>query len=192
MKVTPLNIARFWKHLMFPPHHELHVLRFALKAEAKNTPGSNLPWEPWLHCAVWLGVITTLIFGEVFLVPPGDVVDWVWIVFGLVSPVVGFSSQWMLEFCQGRYKYIGLWVRMVADIGLAIAMFSYLVNHLVNPYKIQFAIMSDVVVFFCAWFTLTLVSRDIRFLVTTERIANALYEQQQQHLPLAESVVDEF
>ena len=173
MKVTPWNILKFWKRLMFPPHREDYYRdRLTLKAD--------LSWEPWLHASVWIGVILTLIFGETNLIPPVDFADWTWLVFGLAAPVVGFSSVWMLANCEGRYRYIGLWLRMAADAGLVVALISYLAHHIQHevgcPGKSPFSIMADTVLAAAAWYTATLVYRDIKFLRATEHLASEIYE----------------
>lgn len=168
MRVTPLNIMRFWKRLMFPPDRPDYFLdRVSLKAD--------LPWEPWLHATVWVAVIVTLFFGEVNLTPPSDVADWVWAVFGLLFPAIGFFSVWMLEYGTGRVRYIGIWSRTVADAGLSMAILAYLFNRMNSGMLGKLSIMGDAVLLASAWFTLTLVKRDIKFIVATERLADAIY-----------------
>ena len=168
MKVTPWNILKFWKRLMFPPHREdFYHDRLTLKAD--------LPWEPWLHCGVWLAVIFTIIRGEWHLYPPSDAADWIWMIFGLVSPTMGFASMWMLEHYRGKTRYVALWQRMVSDIGLSIAILAYLCNRVGTGQFGTVSIMSDIVLASAAWFTLTLVLRDIRFIIATERLAGMIY-----------------
>ena len=168
MRVTPWNILKFWKRLMFPPHREdFYMDRLTLKAD--------LPWEPWLHAGVWISVIMTIILGEFGLYPPTDTADLVWLFFGLVSPPVGFAAVWMLEFHSGRIRYIALWQRAAADIGLSVAITAYLCNRLMTGQLGVVSIMSDIILGTAAWFTLTLVARDIRFIVATEKLAALIY-----------------
>ncbi len=168
MRVTPWTIAKFWKRLMFPPHrHEYYSDRLLLKAD--------LPWEPWLHCGVWLATFFALIFGDHGVVPPVDGVDWVWVGFGLVSPVLGFFSVWALECNRGRSRYVAIWTRMVADIGLVVAILGYLAARWGAGGLGISSLMSDIILFLSSWFTLTLVQRDIKFLVATEKLAALIH-----------------
>ena len=69
---------------------------------------------------------------------------------------------------------------MAADIGLVIAILAYLINHIQHqatcPGKSPFSIMGDSVLLASAWFTATLVHRDIKFLMATEHLASEIYE----------------
>ena len=167
MKVTPLNIMRFWKLLRFPPtdSHGYLLRRFKLRTE--------LPWEPWLHASVWIGMFLSLIFGEPNLFPPSGGEDWVWLFFGLLSPPIGFFSQWALKYFSGLGRYVALWTRMVADFGLAIAISAYLLNHYFHENTVH--IMPSVVAVFCAWFMFALVWRDIRFIFVIEKLSREIY-----------------
>ena len=155
---------------MFPPKREAYYSdRLNLQAD--------LPWEPWLHCGVWIGVTLTLIFGEVGVVPPFDTIDSFWIFFGLVSPPVGFFSVWALEDNRGKPRYIAIWTRMSADIGLAACIFIYLVAR-GQLSKVDIHFISDIILIFSAWFTLVLVHRDIKFLITTEKLASVIHQRE--------------
>lgn len=163
-----MNILRYWRRLMFPPdRHDYYMDRLMLKAD--------LPWEPWLHCGVWLATALALIFGDSGIIPPVEGVDWVWVTFGLISPPIGFFSVWALEHNRGKSRYIAIWTRMAADIGLVICILSYLAARWGVGMLGLNSILSDMILFFSAWFTLTLVHRDIRFLAATERLADLLH-----------------
>ncbi len=173
MKVTPLNIARFWKRLMFPPDTDQYRYnRLVLRAD--------MPWEPWLHAGVWLSMIFILIIGEEGVIPPLDGIDWLWVSFGLISPVIGFSSVWVLEHHTGRARYYALWGRMIADLGLVTSLLLYqLDRYLVHEgvaFGFGFGLLPNTILFFSMWFTLTLVWRDVRFIIATEALAAAIYK----------------
>ena len=167
MKVTPWNIAKFWKMLMFPPtdSHAYLLGRFKLRTE--------LPWEPWIHAAVWIGMFISVIFGEPSLFPPTGSEDWTWLLLGLISPLIGFFSQWALKYSTGHSRYFALWTRMTADFGLAVAISAYLLNHWFSPDD-AIHIMPSVVGIFCVWFMFALVWRDIQFIFITEQISKAV------------------
>ena len=186
MRVTPLNVMRFWYRLMFPPRTPAyHRDRLNLKGD--------LPWEPWLHCAIWIGVIIILLFtGERGVIPPIEgFVDWTWALLGFFSPILGFFSVWMLAFNPGRARYVALWLRMVSDMGLAgaIAFYQYdrwmsELGPITDP---SVAVLGNVVLFFCFWYIAALVVRDIKFIVLTEKIASCIYAD-----PCAKELIERF
>lgn len=168
MKVTPWNIAKFWYRLMFPPSPD-HHLRDRLKL--KGDP----PWEPWLHCAVWLSVFAVIAAHRLAGVAL-DRLDWVWVCLGLIAPPVGFASVWILANTEsgGRSRYVAIWMRLAADFGLALTIMVYQVarfgegNHL-HP------LMANIVLGFSGWYMITLVCRDVRLVREVESLANSLY-----------------
>lgn len=173
MKVTLPNIGRFWKRLMFPPDTDQYRYN-------RLTLRSDMPWEPWLHCGVWIATFIVIIVGEKGVSPPVDGIDWYWIFFGLVSPFVGFFSVWTLEHHTGRARYYALWGRMISDAGLVIAIMLYQIDRFVVHDEIEFlglgyGVMPNLILFLAMWFTATLVVRDIRFIIVTEKLATEIY-----------------
>ena len=152
---------------MFPTRDEEYI-------KGRLKLGTELPWEPWLHAGVWCSVLLTMVLGETHLFPPVDAADWTWILVGLIAPPVGFTSQWLLAFNTGRLRYWGLWLRMIADIGLVVAISGYLCNRWYIDHLFKYDIMADVVLMLAAWFTAALVYRDMKFLVATEKLASKL------------------
>ena len=145
MKVTPLNILRYWRRLMFPPvKGDFYLARLMLKAD--------LPWEPWLHCAVWIATMLALLVGDAGVIPPVEGVDWIWVSFGLLSPPIGFFSVWMIEHGNGKTRYFAIWTRMVADMGLVVCLLTYLTARWNVGLLGMSSILSDVILFFSAWF----------------------------------------
>jgi len=169
MKLTVLNVGRFWHRLMFPPiTPTYHLDRLSLRMD--------LPWEPWLHCSMWLATVLTLIMGEKDVMPPIDGLDWYWLIGGLVAPPLGFFSAWTLAHYKGRSRYIAIWTRMVADLVLAVSMALYQLDRFDNQKTdIGLAIIPSIVLFFAMWFTFALVWRDIKFIISTERLAALIY-----------------
>lgn len=158
---------------MFPPDTDTYkVNRLTLR--------SDMPWEPWLHCGMWLAMILILVIGEEGVLPPIDGIDWVWLVFGLVSPVIGFFSVWTLAHHTGKARYYALWGRMIADAGLAIAILLYqfdrfFIHDALGVAVFGYGVLPNVILFLAMWFTLTLVVRDIRFIIATEKLAAEIY-----------------
>lgn len=157
---------------MFPPRHrDYYMDRLTLKAE--------LSWEPWLHAAIWLATLSSLIFKPFeSAVPPYNPVDWVWVFFGLVSPPIGFFSVWALEHGHGKARYVAIWTRMASDLGLVIAIITYLISRWDEHWVDDLYHVSDVVLLFAGWFCCTLVRRDVEFLLATEKLASILHERE--------------
>jgi len=167
VKVTPLNILKYWRRLMFPPRtRQYYMDRLMMK--------SDLPWEPWLHCGVWIATVLAIVIGDAGVIPPIRGVDWVWVIFGLVSPIVGFFSVWKIEYGRGRTRYIAIWSRTAADLGLCVSILTYLAARWSAGQLGISGVLSDVILFLSAWFTFTLVYRDVRFLAATEKLAAKL------------------
>lgn len=163
MKVTPWNIAKFWARLMFPPSPTHHLReRLSLRGDP--------PWEPWLHCAVWLSVWLIVVTD----LPPENS-DWTWIILGLTSPMLGFFSVWVLAngASKGWAKYVAMWTRMVADAGLAITIVAYQIAQWEDQCH---PVIENAIMGFSAWYMLTLVVRDIRLIVEVERLADYLHK----------------
>lgn len=183
MRVTPWNIGKFWIRLMFPPTHEdYHSHRLTLKGD--------LPWEPWLHCGVWLSTFWVLIFGEARVIPPIDGVDWMWIAFGVMSPPLGFASVWALAFHAGRIRYVALWARAVADLGLVFALSGYQYSRFVAHQNHSWpdgslGAVGDSLVLLSILYMATLVWRDVKFIIATEKLA-ALISRDVRELAIAE------
>ena len=170
MRPTPWGIAKFWVRLMFPPSPE-HHLRQRLKLQG------DPPWEPWLHCAVWLSVFAVVgvhRFAGVHL----DQLDWVWVALGLISPPVGFASVWILANTHscGRSRYVAMWMRLSADFGLALTILVYQIARL-DEGNHAHPLMANIVLGFSAWYMLTLVRRDFRLVRTVEKLADSLYRE---------------
>lgn len=156
---------------MFPPQwSDFQSDRVSLKGD--------LPWEPWLHPAIWFATMAVLAFGDGVVYPPFDNLDFLWVSFGLASPVLGFSSVWMLHFGDGRRRYQAIWLRAVSGIGLVTGTLIYYFEYIYrtnssNVYR-PF-IFPSVVVFFCLWYLLVLIFRDAKLIVKIEKLASALH-----------------
>ena len=170
MKVTPGNVARFWVRLMFPPGPENH-LRQRLKLQG------DPPWEPWLHCAVWISVFAVI--GAHYAAGQSlDRLDWIWVALGVISPPVGFFSVWILansESC-GRARYVAMWMRLCADAGVVLTIAVYQIVRVGEGGRL-YPLMANIVLAFCAWYMATLVARDIHLVRTVEKLAESLYRE---------------
>jgi len=136
---------------------------------------ASLSWESWLHSAILIATIATLVFGDTGVVPPINGEDWVWAFFGLTSPVIAFFSASAIKRGSGKVRYLGIWTRTMADIGLVTGILAYLLARLNVGLLGVNHIFGDVVLLFCAWFTSILIYRDIKFLIATEKLASFIH-----------------
>lgn len=169
MKVTPLNVGRFWVRLMFPRYAQYHANRLTLRGD--------LPWEPWLHCGVWLSMFIVLVGGDRGILPPVDGIDILWLAFGLISPPIGFASVWMLAFRSGRVRYVAMWLRMIADAGVVTSLGIYQFDRWCkdSDFGTAHGVVANVVLDLSIWFMAVLVYRDAKLISATERLAAELY-----------------
>ena len=137
---------------------------------------ANLSWEPWLHSGIWIATIATLIFGDQGVVPPINGEDWVWVFFGLTCPVIAFFSASAIKRKPGRIRYLAIWTRTMADIGLVTGILAYLLARLNVGLLGVSHIFGDVILLLCAWFTSVLIYRDIKFLIATEKLASFIHQ----------------
>lgn len=162
MKFTPWNISKFWYRLMFPTSSSHHL------QERLNLKGDP-PWEPWLHCSVWLATWLVLLTRL-----PLERPDVAWIILGLTSPLIGFLSVWVLAngCSKGWMKYVAMWTRMIADGGLALTIALY---QIARWEEHGHPVMANMIMAFAVWYMLVLVVRDIRLIRTVERLATYLH-----------------
>ena len=104
----------------------------------------------------------------------------VWLTLGIVGPMLELLAWWLIQKRAGRWRFMGMWLRLSADIQVATVMVSY---HLVgvldrNPSeaKIFARYMSSVAMLF----VVVLVVRDIWTLVLTERMAGRIHREGQR------------
>lgn len=169
MKVSLRNVAKFWVRLMFPPSPDHHLRQ---RLQLKGDP----PWEPWLHCSVWLSVFAVIAAHRLAGISL-DRLDWAWVCLGGISPPVGFASVWMLTYnTGGRARYVAMWMRLVADFGLALTIVIYQIARLGEGGHAH-PLMANIVLGFSGWYMAVLVVRDVRLVRTVERLADHLYRE---------------
>jgi hypothetical protein len=161
---------------MFPPDKDQYRYnRMVLKYD--------MPWEPWFHASVWIATLLVILVGEKGVLPPIDGIDWCWLYFLLVSPVIGFSSVWALEHSEsGTVRYYAVWGRMISDSGLSLGIILYqldrfLAHDALEAIGLGHNVIPNVVLMAATWFTLTLVKRDIDFLADSEVLADQIYRR---------------
>lgn len=166
------RLNRFFLERVLPADgDEYYAARLSMKP--------SLPWMPYLHPALLVGSLLTLLFGDRNMIPPINGWDWVWLTAGITSPLVGFWSIWIMHHYTGRLRYRAFWMRLAANIGLLTAMSSYEVARftveLVDP--IEYHPLVDTVFLAAILFVSVVIWRDIKFLLVVERVAALIYKQ---------------
>jgi hypothetical protein len=173
---------KFWKFLknLYLPIAEAdyYSARLALKAD--------LAWQPYLHTTVWWGVVLTFIFGDPRFLPPGDGLDWIWVIGGLTAPILGVTAVWRMKNGTPKQKYRAFWMRLASDMGLWSTMMAFEIQRLcVLPFTPPctkqpcpngdgWQPFADLIIMGAIIFVSVLIYRDIRFLKITERLADTL------------------
>lgn len=154
------NAGRFMLRVYVPSDTDFWVARQAFKAD--------LAWQPYLYTAVFWGAAFTTIFGDQDVFPV-DRIDRIWLLFGFVSPVVGFVASMMLRQGSGKIRYSAFWLRIAANIGLICGISTYLLAVIDNPRPMTITMYTG-----CMMFVMVLIFKDLHFLLVAERIAKKI------------------
>lgn len=109
-----------------------------------------------------------------------DVYD-TWLALAIFSPMVALAAWVMIEKRSGRWRFLGMWMRLAADIGAVTVMLSY---HAVSAFSQRQAgetqifaryMIGAILIFVCA-----LMIRDIWTLIVTERLAGEIHRGDRQ------------
>lgn len=135
-----------------------------------------IPWQPLMFTATWIGAWVLLLLGDFGNVPEetSDVshpIGWIWLSLSLVCPPLGLWALHLVKTRRGRERYVGLWLRLSADIGQMTALSTYFVA---RSFSGDFRVFPMAIVGAAAIFNGLLVFRDARSLVRTERLAEQI------------------
>jgi hypothetical protein len=164
-----VSVFRLLKRLVVPaPDEDWSRARMGVRAD--------LAWQPYLFLAVFYGTILSVTLGDKTIDPPGadfEAAEWLWSITAIGSPPLAFVAVWMIIHTSGRWRYLALWLRLAADIGIMAAMIAYLYEHIAtraeHPFEGAIVVASIIFIWVLIW-------RDIRFLIITERLARKLLQ----------------
>lgn len=161
------KLTRFFVDTLLPKHD--HKDRLNLRP--------TLAWQPWLHLAVLLGSLLTLVFGDRDMIPPVDGWDWVWLTAGITAPIVGFVSIWLMKHRTGQVRYRAFWLRLAANCGVVTTMSAYEVARVSREiqYPIEYHPLVDTVFLAAILFMIVVIYRDVKFLILVEKVAAMIY-----------------
>ena len=102
-----------------------------------------------------------------------------WLFLAVASPLAALTAWWMTKKLSGRWRYIGMWLRLASTIGAVTVMMAY---HAVSAFSGRDAgetqifaryMVGSILIFLCA-----LMIRDVWTMVITERVANQIHRDQ--------------
>lgn len=98
----------------------------------------------------------------------------VWIAMGALGPIQALLSWYLIQKCRGTATFIGMWVRLGADIQVFTVILTYHIQATMRA-GTESMIFSRYMVGACMLFVIGLVIRDIWVLVITERLAKRIH-----------------
>lgn len=95
-----------------------------------------------------------------------------WLGTGFICPPLLLLSWWLIEKCNGRWRYRGMWLRLAADMGELGVVVAFLWARLASadPYT-DARVYGWIAISSMVAFLLVLVGRDIAMLGVVERLA---------------------
>jgi hypothetical protein len=99
----------------------------------------------------------------------------IWLFLGVASPLLLLLSWFFIKKLSGTWSFIGMWVRLAADIGMFTNILAY---HIVTAdSRTEAMIFSRYVMGATLVFVLMMIVRDIWTIVVTEKIAGQLHSE---------------
>lgn len=161
--VAPVRWAQRW---LVPP------------SGSETTDWRRVSFQPMLYLFLFLGAIFILFFGDPFAQPSDygepDTLFLVWDGLGIICPPLALLSLWLIVRAPPKWKYIGFWTRLTADVGMLSSLMSYCVLRLSFG---DFHIIPIACLLAATLFVFHLVIRDIRTLREVEKLASVLHRK---------------
>ena len=98
----------------------------------------------------------------------------VWLALGIGGPVLALISWYMIQKCSGRISFIGLWLRLSADIQVFTVVLTYHIQS-ASRFATESRIFSRYIVGATLIFLVCLMIRDAWVLFITERLASRIH-----------------
>ena len=96
----------------------------------------------------------------------------IWLSLGVFSPIIALISWFMIKIPSGRSTFVGMWVRLAADIGMFTNVLSY---HLVTlDGKTEEMIFSRYILGSTLLFVFSLIIRDLWTIYVMEKLARQI------------------
>lgn len=140
-----------------------------------------VPFQPILYLFTWGAAlrlwdlqIEPPAFDEVFR--PG--VYSLWLAMGVIGPPLALLSWVLIQKCGGRWRYVGMWTRLSADILVGTTLLTYhivIVRNVLGQPITESCIFSRYMLGASIVFTIVLTLRDVWVIICTERLAGRIH-----------------
>ena len=101
----------------------------------------------------------------------------IWLILGVCSPLLSALAWFLIVRRSGRKRFLGMWLRLASDIGVATVLLSYhAVTSWLAPVETEQAIFSRYMCGATLVFVVSLIIRDVWTLVVTERLAGLIHK----------------
>ena len=102
----------------------------------------------------------------------------VWLTLGIVGPTLALLAWWLIQKRAGCWRFMGMWLRLSADISVTTVMLSYHIQNVINHSPSESKIFGRYVSAAAMLFVIFLVIRDMWTLVLTERLAGKIHRNE--------------
>jgi hypothetical protein len=133
-----------------------------------------LPFQPILYLGFFIAAILILFAGIYHPNFGEDPTFFWWVVLSVLCPPLAFLSWLLIKKFPGKLRYMGLWLRLGADVGQFASFSSFLIAIAQNIDAIASEVYASWVFTTIWWFLIVLIMRDSWKLVLTERVAEAI------------------
>ena len=143
-----------------------------------DRPWRLLAFQPVLYFFIWGSAIRLTIDQDP---PPNFAVTIapgfydVWLTLGAICPLIALLSWFLIQKCSGRKRFLGMWFRLSADLGILTTLFTYHIVNVFNDAPSESRIYGRYLQGAILIFTIGLVVRDVWTLVIVERLAGRIH-----------------
>ena len=143
-----------------------------------SSPWRVIPFQPILYFFLW-GAAVRLWANQ--SAPPNfdEVIAHgfygVWLSMGIVGPVLALVSWYLIRKRTGRWRFLGMWARLAADITVSVVILAFHVVNVSTRSPTESRIFSRYLLGASLLFVLILIVRDLAALVLTERLAGRIH-----------------
>lgn len=97
-----------------------------------------------------------------------------WVFLGIIGPLITLLSWWLIQKVSGRWRFIGLWLRLSGDVQVFTIILAY---HIITTAqaRTESTIYSRYIVGASIIFVIAMIIRDVWVLVVTERLAARIH-----------------
>ena len=99
----------------------------------------------------------------------------VWLTLGIVGPTLALLAWWLIQKRAGRSRFIGMWLRLSADVQVATVLLSYHMVSVIDRNMTEARLFVRYVLAATIIFAIIVVIRDIWAIILTEHVAGQIH-----------------